>query len=441
MKHTHGEGALVLALLAALSACADPVGRTVAPPSPRDIVSEPQSAALTPERVALNKVARLVAEAMDNEPARQHLKRDMRAAPFREHKLELTAYLESKDGKALLKRMAELNGGDEAEIFSTLRAIRPLEFYMPVAKHRESWKGKEDVLVVAQLDQWTPITAYDEVGREVALDRKTPPNQPTLSIIPVETRFDQPMDPTTSRNVRDENGEAIGTLESAPLRASGLIACGDECLSGGGDGGTGGGSASIPPGLYLEFSRILDAKEPWFRGDPEIEVHIQGPYMGSAPTYADDLSCASEHPYDVRKYFDQNTAFWQGRVLLFSQEEIAGFFQRFGAGFHIMFWEDDNQPCTLKLDSNPLADFVRSAAQAFGSVAFKFLPNAPWKLVAVTFVAIMFSNPGSWLMTNDDFLGMAIPQYEWTESYPDNTHVIVDVGNVLNGRANIVIRP
>ena len=217
--------------------------------------------------------------------------------------------------------------------------------------------------------------------------------------------------------------------------------CGDECLSGGGDGGTGGGSASIPPGLYLEFSRILDAKEPWFRGDPEIEVHIQGPYMGSAPTYADDLSCASEHPYDVRKYFDQNTAFWQGRVLLFSQEEIAGFFQRFGAGFHIMFWEDDNQPCTLKLDSNPLADFVRSAAQAFGSVAFKFLPNAPWKLVAVTFVAIMFSNPGSWLMTNDDFLGMAIPQYEWTESYPDNTHVIVDVGNVLNGRANIVIRP
>jgi hypothetical protein len=89
-----------------------------------------------------------------------------------------------------------------------------------------------------------------------------------------------------------------------------------------------------------------------------------------------------------------------------------------------------------------LADFVKSAAQAFGSVAFKFIPNTPWKLVAVTFVAIMFSNPGSWLMTNDDFLGIAIPQYEWKEtSYPDNTHVIVDQGNVLNGRANIVMRP
>jgi hypothetical protein len=438
MRHTHGEGALFFALLS-LAACADPLGRTVAPPSTSDIVAEPAPAALTPERVALNRIARLVAEAMDNEPARQYLKRDMRSAPFREHKLELTAYLESKDGKALLKRMADLNGGDEAAIFTTLRAVRPLEFYMPVAKHRESWKGKEDVLVVSQLDQWTPIIAYNEAGREVALDRKTAPNQPTLSIIPVETRFDQPMDPTTSRNVRDENGEAIGTLEAAQLKASGLIACGETCLSG--DGGGGGGSASVPTGLYLEFSRILDAKEPWFRGDPEIEVHIQGPYMGSSPTYADDLSCSSEHPYDVRKYFDQNGAFWEGRVLLFSEEEIAGFFQRYGAGFHIMFWEDDNQPCTLKLDSNPLADFARSAAQAFGSVAFKFVPNGGWKLVGAVFVAVMFGNPGSWLLTNDDFLGMAIPQYEWTQSYPDNTHVIVDVGNVLNGRANIVMRP
>jgi hypothetical protein len=150
--------------------------------------------------------------------------------------------------------MAALNGGDEAAIFSTLRAIRPLEFYMPVAKHRESWKGKEDVLVVSQLDQWTPIIAFGKTGREVALDRKTPPSQPTLSIIPVETRFDQPMDLSTSRNVRDENGEAIGTLERAPMRASSLIACGDTC------GGGGSGGATTPPGLYLEFSRILDAK-------------------------------------------------------------------------------------------------------------------------------------------------------------------------------------
>ena len=151
-------------------------------------------------------------------------------------------------------------------------------------------------------------------------------------------------------------------------------------------------------------------KEPWFRGDPEIEVHIQGPYMGNAPTYAEDLSCSGEHPYDWRKAFDQNDGFWSGRVLLFAEEEVQAFIQKFSDGFHVMFWEDDNQPCTLKLDANPLADFVRSAATSFGTVALKLLPGAQWRLVAGAFVAMMFSNPGSWLTTNDDFLGVAVDQ-------------------------------
>src|SRR5438132_4743251 len=444
MKHTYGEGALVLASLAAFAACADPASRTVAPSSSREIVAEPASAvAPSEERVALTKIARLVAVAMDNEPARQHLKRDMRTAPFREHKLELKSYLQSKDGRALLDRMAALTSGGETAVFGTLAGIRPLELYMPVAKHRESWTGKADVLVVSQLDQWTSIVAFDEAGKEVTLDRNVAPAQPTLSIVPVETRFDQPMPASTSRNARDQNGSAIGTLEPMQLRSSSVIACDAEC---GGDGGGGGGgvvggggsSGTIPPGIYLEFSRILDAKEPWFRGDPEIEVHIQGPYMGNAPTYAEDLSCSGEHPYDWRKAFDQNDGFWSGRVLLFAEDEVQAFIQKFSDGFHVMFWEDDNQPCTLKLDANPLADFVRSAATSFGTVALKLLPGAQWRLVAGAFVAMMFSNPGSWLTTNDDFLGVAVDQAAAGNVYPDNTHVIIGDGKVLNGRANIV---
>ena len=213
-----------------------------------------------------------------------------------------------------------------------------------------------------------------------------------------------------------------------------MIACGDTC-----DGSGGGGSTQpIPPGIYLEFSRILDAKEPWFRGDPEIEVHIQGPYMGTAPTYAEDLSCSGEHAYDSRKVFDQNGGFWQGRVMLFAEDEVLAFAQKFSDGFHVMFWEDDNQPCILKLDANPLADFVKSTAMAFQTVALKLLPGAQWKLVAAAFVATMFANPGSWLLTNDDFLGVAVDQASAGNIYPDNTHVIIGDGQVLNGRANIV---
>ena len=434
MRHTHGEGVLVFALFGALAGCADPSSRTVGPSPSNDIVTGPTTAAPSEERVALTKIARLVAVAMDNEPARQRLKRDMRSAPFREHKLELASYLKSKDGRALLESMAAQTQGGEGDVFGTLAAVRPLEFYMPVEKHRESWTGKGDVLVVSQLDESEPIVAFDEQGKEVVLDRKVAPAQPTLSIVPVETRFSEPMTPAASRNVRDQNGSAIGTLEPMTPKGSSLISCGETC------GGGGGGSPPIPPGLYLEYSRILDMKEPWFRGNPEIEVHVHGPTSTGNPTYGADLSCSGEHAYDFRKVFDQNTGFWEGpRVLLFSAEETAAYTSSFTEGFHVFFWEDDNDTCTIKLDNNALMDLVHSAANAFSMIAIKLLPKASWQLVAGAFVATLFSDAGSWLLTTDDLIGFAVPQAQAGYAYPGNTHVIMD-GTTLNGRATIVYR-
>jgi hypothetical protein len=436
MKHTHGEGVLVLALLACLSACADSAGTATGPGVARDVTVGYATTASTPERAALTKIARLVAEAMDNEPARQRLKRDLKAAPFREHKLQLGSYLRSNDGAALLERMVALNGGPERDLFETVASIRPLEFYMPVAGHRESWTGKADVLVVSQLNESEPIVAFDKRGVGVNLDRKVAPSQPTLSIVPVETRFDQPMAPETSRNVRDENGNAIGTLEPMAPKVSRAVIC-DETCDGGGGGET--PPPTVPPGLYLEFSRIVDMKEPWFRGDPEVEVHIQGPTTPAAPTYGEDLSCSGEHAFDYRKVFDQNGGFWQGRVMLYSAEEAVAFTNKFGQGFHVMFWEDDNTPCTLKLDTNALVQLLNNAATAFSTVAIKLIPGAPWKLVAGAFVATLFANPAPWLLTNDDFLGVAVDQASAGYNYPGNTHVIMD-GTNLNGRATIVYR-
>jgi hypothetical protein len=433
MKHTNGEGVLFLALLTALAACADPVSRTVGVDVTSNVSRPPASLSTSDERADLSRVARLVARALDNEPARQHLKGDMRKAPFREHKLELGPYLRSKDGKALLDRMVALAGGTEADLFGAIAAIRRLEFYMPVAAHREKWTGSADVLVVSQLEESAPIVAFDESGTEVALDRNVAPAQPTLSIVPVETRFDQPMPAITSRNVRDAGGAAIGTLEAVKPKTSSLVACDDIC--GGGDGGVSG--PSIPPGIYLEFSRILDFKEPWNRGDPELEVHIQGPTDMGAPRYGADLSCSGEHAIEYAKIFDQNTAFWQGRVLLFSGSQVTTYTSKFTDGFHVMFWEDDNEPCTLKLDNNALLDLVKSAATAFGTAAVKAGSSIP--IAAGIFVATLFANPGGWLLTNDDFLGVAVDQVSAGYNYPDNTHVIMD-GTTLNGRATIVYR-
>jgi hypothetical protein len=440
MKHTHGEGVLFLALLTGVVACADPVSRTVGLNASNSVRSEPAptSSSSNDEREALTKIARLTAMALDDEPARQHLKRDMRAAPFREHKLELASYLRSPDGRALLSRMVALSGGSEGDLFRTISAIRPLEFYMPVQKHRETWTGSADVLVASQLEETKPVVAFDESGKEVAASVAAAPTQPTLSIVPVETRFDQPMPPGRSRNARDQNGAAIGTLETVQPASSNLVACLTVC-DGGGGGGSGGGTSTIPPGLYLEYSRILDMKEPWTRGDPEIEVHIQGPTTTAAPTYGEDLSCSGEHAYDYRKVFDQNTGFWEGRVLLFSKEEVAAYAAKFSQGFHVLFWEDDNVACTLKLDSNTLVEVLKSTALATSTVAIKVLPGASIPVMAAVFLGTFFANAGSALLTNDDFVGAAVDQASAGYYYPGNTHVIMN-GTTLNGRATIVYR-
>jgi hypothetical protein len=55
------------------------------------------------------------------------------------------------------------------------------------------------------------------------------------------------------------------------------------------------------------------------------------------------------------------------------------------------------------------------------------------------FLGTFFSNPGAWLLTNDDFLGAAVDQASAGYYYPGNTHVIMD-GTTLNGRATIVYR-
>jgi hypothetical protein len=433
MRHTHGEGVLFVALLAALSGCADPASRTVGLRTSDNVQSEPAPSSTIDERAALDRITRLVAMALDNEPARQHLKRDMRAAPFREHKLELAPYLRSNDGKALLSRIVALSGQTEAQFLGTLSAVRRLEFYMSVATQRESWTGKDDVLVVAQLDEPSPIIAFDEKGSQVNLDRNVAPTQPTLSIIPVETHFDQPVPAALRRNVRDQNGEAIGTLETASaVKPANLVSCGDSC--GGGTGGV--VSQPIPPGLYLEFSRILDMKEPWFRGSPEVEVHIQGPTDLGNPRYGADLSCSGEHAFDYRKVFDQNDGFWSGRVMLFSETEATNFTAKFKDGFDIMYWEDDNDQCAIKTDVNVLKSTLESTGKSGISLATQLLKGTTWYITAGLFVASLFSN-SDWLLTNDDFIGIAVPQGSLGYAYPDNTHVIMD-GATLNGRATIV---
>ena len=422
------------ALMAALAACADSPGGVVGPNAALGEAQLREAGGAFDQRAELAKIGRLVAMSLGDKKMRHSLKKDLRAAPFREHKLELRTYLQSADGKELLSDMAAKGGYTTDALLTAVGQIRSVELYMPVRKHRESWIGDGEVLVAVQLEQKDPIVGFDAHGQQVPLNASNAPEQATVSIVGSETRFDKPM-LMNAVNVGDLAGQSIGTLMPVRYRAAQVEEC-TEC----GGGGGGGGGEYVPPGLYMEFSRIIDYHEPWTRGDPEIEVHIHGPNDQNNPKLGKDLSCSGESVYDYRKAFDQNDAFWQDRVLLFSQEEITAYASNFSDGFHLLFWEDDDTACALKLDSNTLLETLKATSSATGVAAVKIIPQVKWWVLAGSFLAVLFDDPASWLLSNDDFLGAAVPKENGNFAFPaETTHAIMNGVN-LNGRATIIYR-
>ena len=105
-----------------------------------------------------------------------------------------------------------------------------------------------------------------------------------------------------------------------------------------------------------------------------------------------------------------------------------------------MFWEDDNEPCTIKTEVNETTAAVQATGRGgLAAIGTKLKPGAPWWVTAGTFVFSTLSN-NDWLATNDDFLGIAVMQGELGYALDNTTHVIM-IGQQLNGRAQIRWRP
>jgi len=402
-------------------------------PVPPDLGVAPGLTAPDAERAELGRLARSVAMALSDPEIRQRLKNDLRAAPFAEHKLELSKYLQSDNAGTLLDGMAAPGGKSRSEVLDGMRQLRSVEFYMPVTKHRETWTGDGEVLVAAQLKEHDPIMAFNSQGETVPMDEATVPSQPTLVIVSSETRFDSPMSALMSKNINDKNGTAIGTLVPVTPQAAAIIA---PCIDCGGDVlPPPPPPPAIAPGLYLEFSRILDAKEPWVRGAPEVEVHIHA--ENGTPGVVNDLSCAGADVRDSRKYFDQNDGFWSGRVLLFSSSEVAATNGYPTTPYNIIYWEDDNTSCVLKLDSPVLRNYLNATVLSIGAAGLVFIKTLNWPAAGVAFVGAFYHSAGEWLLTNDDFIGDVVPSTPGRPNYyPENTHILMD-GGTLNGRVNL----
>ena len=137
-----------------------------------------------------------------------------------EHKLHFHAYVQGESGGILLAKMAKHSGKSRTELQQLIASVRPLEFYVPDPDHRAEWTGDEDVVVGSQLEEEDVPVFYTTGGAPLFVGANDFPEQPTLSLVPVESDFSVQLDPNTFENGQDRNGETIGTYQVA----RGLIA-------------------------------------------------------------------------------------------------------------------------------------------------------------------------------------------------------------------------
>ena len=213
----------------------------------------------------------------------------------------------------------------------------------------------------------------------------------------------------------------------------------------------------LPEGLYLTYSNIDDLKEPWIRGDPEIEVHVWGPPTSYGPQEYAAISCASESSPGYRR-FNQNTHVFSGPVLLMTKDEIeqnhysdTATYNGGRRKFRVALYEDDTTRCQIH------GDWLRYAAiyGYLGSVGAwgvdmaiekcpTYFPQSQTACLQkyLTFYALL-ALPAVYqaIQTNDDFIGFAIASgsgglFASSSDY----HVLTDGDNSMhsNGEVKLV---
>jgi hypothetical protein len=257
------------------------------------------------ETTALKELTRAFAMGMSDATARNQLLQSFRASKVREHKLELTAYLASKEGQRLLGSMSDRSGQSVTELTTLISRIRPLELYMPVAAHRSKWNGDAAILVASALDDSVTPGAFSPEGLPVAISADVPPQQPTVALVPVETDF-RVTAPDASTSMSPSTTSPRFSIQPPPPCNPEIEYC-DPCANG--------GCIVLPPkpsGIYMKKMTIRDAHEPWIRGSPELDLvlfaNVVGAYVptgiGPASVYTpvDSLGNGGWH-YDYQQSF------------------------------------------------------------------------------------------------------------------------------------------
>jgi len=294
---------------------------------------------------------------------------------------------------------------------------------MPVRAHRHAWFG-QPVLVASQLRQSDPITAFDEQGSRMTLDTGTPPTVPTFAIVPSETNFAE----------EQPRGAALSMMDDECGPDTEII-CDDPGAGGAGNLGI---PSNAPTGLYMTFSDLYDAAEPWIRGDPEVEAHVLGPNPVDPTSTIRDVQCAGETQSGWYQ-FDQNANQWSGAVLLLTGEQLDAYGYRPDSPgdhkFAVSLYEDDNESCIIRDDPNRVKDDL--GALLLLGAANLFIATCPTSGCAIFSVLLdgilTVDIVADLIQGNDDYLGAVVNGLVDGYSNSSSNCTLLKHGNAVNG--------
>jgi hypothetical protein len=187
----------------------------------------------------------------------------MRGSTLNEHKLVLQEFVNTAVGARVLAAVAQALGQTLSASKSEVASLPTLDFYLPFAPHRQTWKPTADVYVATTFDKRaSSITAYGTNGQVLELRQADGvPAVPLIILHPAEHKTN-----SMPRNGDPDLIENPPPVASTSLAQHNLIACGDAC--GGGGGGGACCSTSSLPGTYITHFNI-QASDGWF-GDSEM---------------------------------------------------------------------------------------------------------------------------------------------------------------------------
>jgi hypothetical protein len=400
----------------------------------------PGSSPSLDERQAAEELARAFAAALGSPSFRQEFKNSLAASEVRESKLHLATYLTANSARLA---QAVIDGGlPSTDLSRAFARVRNLEVYMPVDQHREKWTGQEEVLVVAAITDGDVPVAYQSDGTRRLLDARMPPTQPVIVLTASESNF-AAQSASASAGESPRCNASVATPLAAAARACRGTISPQRSISGSGLKPRLETNGITDAGLYMTFLRVLDNDESWWRGSPEIEVHVTARTGGQT---AAQIQCVGEDAGNTGAFqpgirsqsyvFDMNGGFWDGTVLLLSVAQLNSLAVSSPAGYNVSVWEDDQDSCENHEDEDTsFAEYV-AAAQSV-SRGINAIRVQDYNVLAASLAEI-----ANFLDGADQMIGLM--QYKDSTAYagtnPGTSHMVFR-GTSLNGRATLVYGP